>query len=61
MPANTKNSVLAISLRARAFAVGAVLRHEFDQRAAVAEVEHREVHGDRPEQHPQPVLGRAEM
>jgi hypothetical protein len=41
--------------------VGAVLRHELDERPGIPEIEHGEVHGDRSEQHPEPVLRGAEV
>jgi hypothetical protein len=46
--------------RAR-IALGAVLRDELDQAAAVAELQRREVHRQRAEEDPQAVLGGAEM
>ena len=39
----------------------AVLRHEADERAAIAEIEHREIDGEGRRQHPQPVRRHAEM
>ena len=39
----------------------AVLRHEADERSAVAEIEHREIDGEGRRQHPQPVRRHAEM
>ena len=38
-----------------------VLRDETHQRAAIAEVEHREIRGERRRQHPQPVRRHAEV